>query len=57
MSQTERMGVLASDLDAAVAAFDALLAREGAAINVQLAKLKLSPVVRLTREAWDGVGK
>jgi hypothetical protein len=54
-SQTERMGVLSKDLDSAMAVFDTTLSKEGAAVNTQLTKLKLAPLVKLTREAWDGV--
>jgi photosystem II stability/assembly factor-like uncharacterized protein len=57
VSQTERMGVLARELDAAVAAFDALLAREGTALSTPLARLKLGPIVKLSFAAWDGAGK
>ena len=55
-SQRQRMGVLGKQLDAAAAAFEATLAKEGAAANRELAKRKLPPLTRLTREEWDKRG-
>jgi hypothetical protein len=55
-SQRRRMAVLAKQLDAADAAFDATLAREGAALNRDLARRKLAPIARPTRAEWDARG-
>ncbi len=52
-SQLDRMAVLQRDLDAALAAFEATLAKQAAGLAPQLASLKLAPITRLTREAWD----
>jgi len=51
-SQRRRMGVLARQLDAAYAAFEATMAKEGTAVNQQLARKKIDPIVKLTRDAW-----
>ncbi len=42
---------------AAHAAFEATLAKEGAAINRDLAALKLEPIAPLTREGWEARGR
>ena len=51
-SQRRRMGVLARQLDVAHAAFEATMAKEGTAVNQQLARKKIDPIVKLTRDAW-----
>lgn len=56
-SQTNRIGVLAKQLDDAVAAFDAVMAKDAAAVNAQLAKKKIDPIVKLTPEEWDTRGE
>jgi hypothetical protein len=52
-SQINRMGVLAGQLDQAVAAFEAALAKDAASLNAQLAKRKIDPMTRLTQEEWN----
>jgi len=52
-SQINRLGVLAKQLDDAVAAFDQKVAKDAAPINAQLARKKLAPIVKLTPEEWD----
>ncbi len=52
-SQLDRMAVLATDLEAAVKGFDGAADRELAALNPQLARKKLDPLVKLTAEAWE----
>ena len=56
-SQINRMGVLAKQLDDAAAAFDATMAKEATALNAQLAKKKIDPIVKLTPEAWNTRGE
>jgi hypothetical protein len=51
-SQLDRMAVLADDLEAAVAAFDAAADKELPVLNPQLARKKLDPMAKLTVEAW-----
>ena len=53
-SQIARMGVLGAQLDAAYAQFESLLAGQGASLNAALARKKLDPIAKLTREKWDG---
>jgi photosystem II stability/assembly factor-like uncharacterized protein len=52
-SQIGRMGVLSGQLDTAYAQFEGLLAKDGAAVSAALARKKLEPIVRLTREKWE----
>jgi photosystem II stability/assembly factor-like uncharacterized protein len=52
-SQRQRAAVLGKQRAAAHAAFDATLAKEGAAINRDLAPKTLEPIAPLTREAWE----
>jgi hypothetical protein len=52
-SQTERMTVLAKELDSAIVAFEAATSKELAALNPELAKKKQAPIEPLTREAWE----
>ncbi len=47
-SQIDRMGALASELDAATAAFDAAAGKDLAALNQALARKKLDPIVKPT---------
>ena len=51
-SQVNRMGVLAVDLEAAGKKFEAAAAKELAALNPQLTKLKLDPLATLGLEDW-----
>jgi photosystem II stability/assembly factor-like uncharacterized protein len=51
-SQADRAAVLAAELDAAIAAFDLAAGKELAALNQELARKKLEPIVKLTPEAW-----
>jgi photosystem II stability/assembly factor-like uncharacterized protein len=48
-SQIDRMGVLASDLDAATATFKAATAKELALLNLELSKKKLDPITASSR--------
>lgn len=52
-SQLDRMKVLSGELEAALAAFDATLAKDASALGPQLAGMKLAPITKLTWEAWD----
>ena len=52
-SQMDRMTVLESELTAAFGRFDAAVAKEGAALNAQLAAKKIAPLSKLTREEWE----
>jgi hypothetical protein len=52
-SQINRMDVLTRQLDDAVAAFEQKMAKDAVALNAQLARKKLDPIVRLTPEEWE----
>ncbi|HSS44836.1 MAG TPA: glycosyl hydrolase, partial [Thermoanaerobaculia bacterium] len=52
ISQINRMGVLASDLDRALAKLEATAAKEFPAINALLARQKVDPMAKLTEEEW-----
>jgi hypothetical protein len=43
---------LLATLDAAAAKYDAVMGKDLAAINAELAKKKLEPITRLTQEDW-----
>jgi photosystem II stability/assembly factor-like uncharacterized protein len=55
-SQLDRMAVLAQDLDAAFARFDAAADRDLAALNAGLARAGKPPLARLTDEEWRKKG-
>lgn len=52
-SQLDRMNVLDADLGTAISAVDALFEHAGAEINADLSRRKLTPVTRMSWEAWD----
>lgn len=52
-SQINRMGLLANELDDAVAAFDQAIGKGAGTLNAQLTKKKLDPIVKLTPEEWE----
>ena len=52
-SQLDRVGVLEGELTAASRRFDTAMAKDGAALNVQLAERKLPAIPKLTREEWE----
>ena len=52
VSQVSRMGVLAKQLDAAAAKYDAVMGKDLAAVNAELTKKKLEPIAKLTQEDW-----
>jgi len=51
-SQVTRMGVLAKDLEAAYAKYQATVAKDVTPLNAQLGSKKLDPITPLTEEAW-----
>ena len=52
-SQIDRMSVLDAELTAAVGRFEALMAKDGAVVNAQLAGKKLPAISKLTRDEWE----
>jgi photosystem II stability/assembly factor-like uncharacterized protein len=52
-SQLDRMAVLAQDLEAAAARFDAAAAKELPALNAGLARVGKPPLAKLTAEEWS----
>jgi len=52
-SQIDRMSVLDAELTAAVGRFEALMAKDGAVVNAQLAGKKLPAIPKLTRDEWE----
>jgi hypothetical protein len=52
-SQMDRMSVLDAELTAAIGRFDAFMAKDGVAVNAQLAGKKLPAIRALARDEWD----
>jgi photosystem II stability/assembly factor-like uncharacterized protein len=52
-SQIDRMNVLEAELTSAFGRFDAVMAKDAAPLNAQLARKKIAPISRLTREEWE----
>jgi hypothetical protein len=55
--QLERTDAIRHELADVVAAFDAWSAKDLAALNNDLGAKKLQPIVLITRQQWEGVGK
>jgi photosystem II stability/assembly factor-like uncharacterized protein len=53
VSQLDRMGVLDADLTAAFALFESSFSKDVAAVNAQLAKKRLAPIVALSQAEWE----
>jgi photosystem II stability/assembly factor-like uncharacterized protein len=56
-SQRQRAVVLGKQCDAAQAAFEATMAKDGAAVNRELVKKQLEPITTLTLEVWEARGQ
>jgi hypothetical protein len=55
--QLDRTAAIGHELSDVVAAFDAWSAKDLAALNAELGTKNLQPIVLLTRQDWEGVGK
>jgi photosystem II stability/assembly factor-like uncharacterized protein len=55
--QLDRTAAIAHELSDVVAAFDAWSAKDLAALNAELGTKNLQPIVLLTRQDWEAVGK
>ena len=56
-TQLDRTNAIGHELSDVVAAFDAWSAKDLAALNTELGTKNLQPIVLLTRQDWEGVGK
>jgi len=55
--QLDRTAAIGHELADVVAAFDAWSAKDLASLNAELGTKKLQPIVLITRQDWEGVGK
>ena len=55
--QLDRTGAIGHELSDLVAAFDAWSAKDLAALNTELGTKNLQPIVLITRQDWEAVGK